>query len=102
MDSYIQVISLVVSFIYGVLFSLLTKFNYFIIENRKVVFKFVVTLVFIVDVVILYIYLMYKINNGYFHIYFIIVVILGYSVMLKLQNKLKIICKKIVKKNQKK
>ena len=40
MDSYIQVISLVVSFIYGVLFSLLTKFNYFIIENKDADFSF--------------------------------------------------------------
>lgn len=97
MNSYVQVISLVVSFIYGILFYTFTKFNYFIIENRGVLFKFIVTLVFIIDVVVLYIYLMYKLNNGYFHIYFIIMLVVGYGIMVKSQSKLKNICQKCVK-----
>ena len=102
MDSFIQVFSFGVSFLYGLLFYLLTRFNYFILEKKNNIIKFLVTLVFIIDIVILYVYLLYKINNGYFHIYFIIVVIIGFGIMNKFYKKIKNTCKKYVKKIKKK
>lgn len=98
MDSYIQVLSFLLSFFYGMLFYLLTRFNYYILEKKKVFLKFLVTLVFIIDIVILYVYLMYKINNGNFHIYFCIVLILGYILMNKMYERTKKLCKKCVNK----
>ena len=102
MNSYIQVLSFIISFIYGIIFYLLTRFNNYILENKHKVLRFIITLVFIVDVVILYVYLMYKVNNGYFHIYFIIVVIIGFVIMNKFYDKLQKACKKYVKKIKKK
>lgn len=102
MASNIQILSLLASFIYGVIFYLLTRFNYFIIESKKLLTKFMVTLVFIIDIVILYVYLMYKINNGYFHIYFVFMLILGYILMYKCYNSIKVFCKNSVKKIKKK
>lgn len=102
MDSFIQVLSFGVSFLYGLLFYLLTRFNYFILEKKNNIIKFLVTLVFIIDIVILYVYLLYKINNGYFHIYFIIVVIIGFGIINKFYDKFKNTCKKYVKKIKKK
>ncbi len=96
MDSYIQVISFLLSFMYGILFYLLTRFNNYILENKHKFFGFLVTLVFIVDIVILYVYLMYKINSGNFHIYFSIVVVLGFISMHKFYDRLKVFCKKYV------
>lgn len=98
MDSYIQVLSFSFSLLYGILFYLLTKVNYYILNERKKLMQFVVTLVFIVDIVILYVYLMYRINNGNFHIYFIIFVILGFILMNILYDKLKLLCKNYVNK----
>ena len=102
MNSYIQVLSFITSFIYGILFYLLTKFNYYIIEKVNKVLKFIVTLVFIIDIVILYVYMMYKINNGYFHIYFVALVVLGFVLMYKCYKIFKDICIRYVNKFKRK
>lgn len=81
MSSLIQLISLGVSFFYGVFFYLVNKINELMIDKKNYFIKVLVTLVFIIDVVILYIYIMYKINNGIIHPYFIVLVVLGYVVM---------------------
>lgn len=78
MNSYIQILSLIFSFFYGIFFHLLVRFNKYILDKKNNIIKFIITLVFIIDIVILYIYLMYKINNGYFHIYFLFLLIIGY------------------------
>lgn len=93
MNSYVQVISFLVSFIYGIAFYLFARFNKFMLSNKNNVIKLLVTLVFVIDMVILYIYLMYKINFGIIHPYFVLVVILGFFFMLKTYEK----CKKYVK-----
>ena len=67
MNSYVQVISFLVSFIYGIAFYLFARFNKFMLSNKNNVIKLLVTLVFVIDMVILYIYLMYKINFGIIH-----------------------------------
>lgn len=96
MNSYIQVLSFLVSFIYGIFFYLLTRFNKYILVNKNTYIKFIVTLVFIIDIVILYIYLMYKINFGIIHPYFVSFVILGFWFMSLMYN----LCKKYVKKHK--
>ena len=89
MNSTVQLISFLVSFIYGIIFYLLTRFNKYIIENRKIVFRFIITLIFIIDIAILYIYIIYRINHGYFHIYFIFTVIIGFIVTHVFYGKIK-------------
>lgn len=81
MSSLVQLISLGVSFFYGVFFYLVNKINELMIDKKNYFIKIVITLIFIIDVVILYIYIMYKINNGNIHPYFIVLVVLGYMVM---------------------
>lgn len=102
MNSTVQLISFLVSFIYGIIFYLLTRFNKYIIENRKIVFRFIITLIFIIDIAILYIYIIYRINHGYFHIYFIFTVIIGFIITHVFYGKIKNMCKKYVKKLRKK
>lgn len=87
MNSYVQVISFLVSFIYGIVFYLFARFNKAMLSNKNNVIKFLITLVFILDMVILYIYMMYKINFGLIHPYFVIVVLIGYVVMMLLYRK---------------
>ena len=89
MNSFIQILSFMISFLYGIFFYLLSRFNKYILENKRNLIKFFITLVFIIDIVIFYIYIMYKINNGYFHIYFITVLIIGYFLSSHFYDKLK-------------
>lgn len=83
MNSYVQVISLLVSFIYGIVFYILSNFNKYIISNKNNIVKLLVTTVYVVDMVIIYIFIMYKINFGNIHPYFIISLILGFVLSIK-------------------
>lgn len=83
MNSYVQVISLLVSFIYGIVFYILSKFNKYIISNKNNIVKLLVTTVYVVDMVIIYIFIMYEINFGNIHPYFIISLILGFVLSIK-------------------
>ena len=83
MNSYVQVISLLVSFIYGIVFYILSKFNKYIISNKNNIVKLLVTTVYVVDMVIIYIFIMYRINFGNIHPYFFISLILGFVLSIK-------------------
>lgn len=98
MTSEIQVISFIVSFIYGIFFYLLARFNKFILSNRKDLFKLVITVIFVIDIVILYIYIMFKVNNGIIHPYFVAIIIIGYYLMARYYERLINLCKICVKK----
>ena len=45
MNSYVQVISFLVSFIYGIVFYLFARFNKVMLSNKDNVIKFLITLV---------------------------------------------------------
>lgn len=98
MSSYVQVLSFLISFIYGICFYLFTRFNKFMLSNKNNVIKLLVSLVFVIDMVILYIYIMYKINYGMIHPYFVAVVFFGYIVMMFMYDKCVSLLKKLIKK----
>lgn len=98
MNSYIQVISFLISFVYGVIFYLFTRFNKFMLSNKNNVIKLLVTLVFVIDMVILYIYIMYRVNFGMIHPYFVAVVLIGYIAMIFLYDKCIVFIKKYLRK----
>ena len=78
MDSGIQLISLSISFLYGIIFYYLSIINFKVINNLKNIIKNIITIIYVFDISIIYVILVYKINNGHFHIYFILMAILGY------------------------
>lgn len=82
MDYKLQLLSFVVSFIFGIVFYLGNRLNSYLIKNEKEIFKYINTFLFIIDFVLLYIVLIYKVNQGIFHIYFIIIAVLGYILAL--------------------
>jgi len=87
MNSNVQIISIISSFIFGTFFSLLTYINFKLIKNYKKIIQNILSCIFVLDMIIIYIILMYKINNGYFHIYFIVTVFIGFFVGLLLLKK---------------
>jgi len=86
MTSKIQLITFVISFIYGIFFSILTIFNFKLIKNLKRYIQHFITFIYVLDMIIIYIIVLYKINNGYCHIYFILMVIFGFIIGLFLYN----------------
>ena len=102
MNSLLQIKTLLFSFSFGSLFFFLSKYNLLLIKNMKIINRYLVTIVFVVDSVLLYVFWLYKINHGYFHIYFFLMFILGFwltfSLYPKLLTKFKEIFKKVNKK----
>lgn len=80
MSLKLQIISLIVSFIYGIFFSKLLKINYKIIYNNKKSIKIIGTFIFIIVNSLLYFYILLKINNGIIHIYLFLSLLFGYII----------------------
>lgn len=87
MDLSLQLQVLIVSFVYGILFSYLIKLQYKFLFNSKLFYKIVITILFVFDNCLLYFLLLRAINNGIFHIYFLFSLILGYLLGYYLVNK---------------
>ena len=98
MSSFIQLKSFMLSFIYGFLIYLVLRFNKFIIYDLTKIIKYIITSICLVDLSLIYIYLIYKINYGYYHVYFILVLIIGFMINYYLYNYFVKLCKKIFKK----
>ena len=88
MTSKIQLITLGISFLYGFFFLYLYKINYRIIKEKKRFYQSLITILFMYNIVLIYIIIIFKVNNGIFHPYFFIMMILGFYLNTKLTKKL--------------
>lgn len=75
----IQIISLIVSFLYGIFFSILLNINYKVIYNNNKFIKIIGTLLFVIFNSLLYFLILLKVNNGIVHIYCIFALIFGFT-----------------------
>ena len=87
MNSTVQIISFIVSFIFGIIFYYLTKINFKLIEDLKIYLKHFLTFIYTIDMAIIYMIIIYKLNKGYFHIYFIMMVVIGFIIGYVLDKK---------------
>ena len=101
MNSGIQVLIFLISFIYGIVFCFLSKINILITKKLSIFLKVLINLIFVLDIVLLYIYIIYSINNGIFHISFLIVLIMGYVLIEYNYNNIVYLCQKLTKKIKK-
>ncbi len=86
MDAKTQIIVLLFSYFYGFIL-----YDLFLINNSfkvKGIYKSLIMMLFIYNIVLLYIILVFKINNGNFHIYFFIMMILGFMMSIRFTKKL--------------
>lgn len=77
MNLIIQIKTIVVSFLFGIYFSFFLSICYQFIYNKKEWIKLIFTPIIIILNTILYFLFIKKINNGVFHIYEILCIILG-------------------------
>lgn len=77
MSSSIQVISIIYSFIFGIVFCFITS----ICRRFSNVFIKVISSLFVVVLMsVTYMYILYKINYGILHEYFILMMLFGYVI----------------------
>lgn len=91
MSANLQLWCFLFSFIYGIFFGLSSYFHLKIIDKFSLIFKLLISIVYIIDIVLGYILLMYYLNFGIFHFYFFIFILIGYLLSLYFTKK----CKKI-------
>ena len=80
MNIRLQIITLVVSFFYGIFFSFFLSLNYKFIYSDKKVVKTIVSFLVVIISVLLYFIILRKINYGVFHIYEILSLIVGFII----------------------
>lgn len=78
MNSYIQLICLVVSFIYGIILYYSNMINCNLFRDKNILIKSIGSILYINNMALLYIVFLYYMNSGIMHIYFILFMVLGY------------------------
>lgn len=86
----IQIYSLLFSFLFGMLFYILLEINYKFLYSDKLLLKVLYTFIFVIFNTLLYFICLKKINNGIIHIYFLLLILLGYLLSKVLLKKVKI------------
>ena len=74
----IQLQVLIISFIYGILFSYLLKIFYRYLFRGKLFYRIIFIIFFIFSSYSLYFLILLKINNGIFHVYFFMLLVGGF------------------------
>lgn len=77
-DLNMQIKAILFSFLYGVFTAIMMNINYKCLFHHNRVFKILFNIIFILDMSLLYFFILQFINYGYLHIYFLLVFILGF------------------------
>lgn len=89
MNLKIQIFSLIFSFFYGILFSFLINVHYQFLFFKKKWVQIVVTILFLLDMALLYFLILRIINNGIIHIYFYLMIFLGFYLTFPVLKKIR-------------
>ncbi len=88
MDYKVQIVSFIFSFIFGGFFYYTSLLNYKLIKHMTKFWKYFVSIIYIVDVTLLYVLIMFKINYGVIHVYFLLTLFLGFIIASFFNKKL--------------
>ena len=97
MDNKLQILTFIFSFIYGFIYFYMVRINRYLTKNDKRFIKYLDTSLFTLDSVLVYVVINYKINNGYFHLYFLFMLILGFLVAYYTETSVKLLKNKLLK-----
>lgn len=87
MNSYVQLISLLSSFLYGIILYYLNKLNNNIIKKKNILIKLIISFLYLFNVSLLYVCFLYKLNNGVLHIYNFLFMLTGYVLIAVKERK---------------
>lgn len=81
MNSYVQLISLVSSSVYGVCLYYFNKLNYKLIKDKNIISKIVISILYLFNVSLVYVCFLYKLNGGVLHVYNILFMLISYILL---------------------
>ena len=99
MNNILQILTFLFSFFYGFLYFYLVRINRALIKDNNTIIKYIDSSLFTLDSVLLYVVINYKINSGYFHIYFLIILAIGFLLAYYTENNVKLLINKLLKRN---
>lgn len=82
----IQISLIIFSFFYGIVFSIFLNVNYKLLHHKNIVIKYITTAICTAISVAIYFKGIQKISYGIFHIYSILLIIIGFTVENILQR----------------
>ncbi|MGM9882349.1 MAG: spore cortex biosynthesis protein YabQ [Bacilli bacterium] len=88
----IQILSLLYSFFYGIVFFILLEVNYKLLYSGKLFYRIITSFLFIIFISLFYFIGLIKVNNGIIHIYFFLSLFTGYLLSFVIYHKIN--CKK--------
>lgn len=101
MEVKIQLICMFVSFIYGIFICLFLLINKYLFNKNNKIIRILIDLLNVYVIVVLYTIIIYQLNKGIFHLYFLLLMLFGFLFMKKYVNftidVLKRVKKKIIK-----
>lgn len=93
----IQILSLIYSFIFGIIISYFYNLFYNLINYKVKRYKILINVLFFLNIFLIYFVLLLLINNGVIHIYFILMLFLGFIFFVNKTKKLRKLIKVSVK-----
>ena len=91
----IQIYSLLYSFLFGIVFFFLLEINHKFLYEGKIVYRVIVSFLFVMFISLLYFVILLKINNGILHVYFFLALLTGYLSSFVIYNNLIVKIKKV-------
>ena len=88
----VQIFSILYSFFYGILFFILLEVNYKLLYSGKLLYRIIISFLFVIFISLLYFWGLLKVNNGIIHVYFLIAMFTGYLLSFVIYKKIN--CKK--------
>ncbi len=84
MNVHFQILSLIYSSFMGLVLYVLCLFNQLVIIKKSPIWKYILTFIMIIDFSLIYIVGLYFVNGGILHPYFIFLIIIFFSISVKL------------------
>ena len=85
---YMQIKAIIFSLVYGVFISFMVNVNYKCLFNKNMIFKIIFDSIFILDLGMLYFFILQFINFGYLHVYFFLALSVGFFASFSFFKKL--------------
>ena len=95
MSLNIQIYSLLFSFLYGIILYILLEINYRFLFEGKIIYRIIISFLFVMVLSLVYFLVLLKINNGVLHLYFFLSMFTGYLLSFVIYKKLIVKRKKV-------
>ncbi len=80
MSSYIQLVCLILSFVYGFIINKFNNIILMLIKKVNILYRLIIYITYVILLSLFYIVILFNINRGILHYYFVIFIVIGYII----------------------